>query len=117
MCLTHQTLGSDAASVGGGGDAADEVPYASRAEPVAGAGAGAAGIEVCVCASFLAQTKTERGATSGLIHKVAVQTWGGAGQGARTVMACGGAWMRHAPALFAWGPAAPPQEIFQIRDG
>jgi hypothetical protein len=32
-----------------------------------------AGIEVCFCASFLAQTKKERGATSGLIQKVAVQ--------------------------------------------
>ena len=32
-----------------------------------------AGIEVCFCASFLAQTKKERGATSGLLHKAAVQ--------------------------------------------
>jgi hypothetical protein len=31
------------------------------------------GIEVCFCASFLAQTKKERGATSGLIQKAAVQ--------------------------------------------
>jgi hypothetical protein len=30
-------------------------------------------IEVCFCASFLAQTQKERGATSGLIQKVAVQ--------------------------------------------
>jgi hypothetical protein len=32
-----------------------------------------AGGEVCFCASFLAQTKKERGATSGLIQKAAVQ--------------------------------------------
>jgi hypothetical protein len=32
-----------------------------------------AAIEVCFCASFLAQTKKERGATSGLIQKAAVQ--------------------------------------------
>jgi hypothetical protein len=31
------------------------------------------GIEVCLCASFLAQTKKERGATSGLIQKAAAQ--------------------------------------------
>ena len=36
-------------------------------------GAGLAGIELCFCASFLAQTKKERGATGGLIHKAAVQ--------------------------------------------
>jgi hypothetical protein len=35
--------------------------------------AASARIEVCFCASFLAQTKKERGATSGLIHKAAVQ--------------------------------------------
>ena len=33
----------------------------------------AAGSEVYFCASFLAQTKKERSATSGLIHKAAVQ--------------------------------------------
>jgi hypothetical protein len=52
-------------------------PVAIRASPGrldrAGLLARRLGIEVCFCASFLAQTKKERGATSGLIHKTAVQ--------------------------------------------
>jgi hypothetical protein len=36
-------------------------------------GAGWRGLRCAFCASFLEQTKKERGATSGLIHKAAVQ--------------------------------------------
>ena len=42
-------------------------------DPEQGSAQGSEGSEVYFCASFLAQTKKERGATSGLTHKAAVQ--------------------------------------------
>ena len=51
------------------------VPYAQddRPDDDAGGAPGGERSELYFCASFLAQTKKERGATSGLTHKAAVQ--------------------------------------------